>query len=603
MHIKTFNVKKCFLIIGISLCLLLAVISSMAWCPHSGGGGGVPPPPPPPPPPPGAPIPPSPPGVSPGIPFLPFPRAVPVRPQQGTGLTPYVWGQLFHNPNIALPMWEKWWLRNRLYYLPFKETISWIETSVTGETIPVTTELRKQFFATLVQCVKEDKSPMVRADAVLALGKSMDKSAIPVLREVFKNEKDFDVKNVTCLALGILEDESMVNDFKSILAKTKVSSHEIIHQSYVALALGYIRSNASIDILKELLSRSATNDEELQCSALLSLGNIQDKSLVPFIVKVLNDTSRNDAVRSYAALALGRIKDPSALPELKKLLNDKKSAIRASIAIAMGLIKSPDSKNDLINILTNDRTSEVRAYTAISLAQLGDKSVYQTISKFSKKGDYHLESMCILALGILGNEEAIPEIREIVEKKNKPLSYSAAILALGLLKDKTSVPVLMKIVEKDTADTISWCYAIQALGMIGDSRAIPTLEKAFQKARERIDVATNSYNNLTVALVLLGKRKDVLSALYEQLKNESLHPEFKYRILHGLAYLGDKTSLDQLIKLCKDQKDDNLRMYIAFALGYILDKGKINPLYKITADTNFDIWLDITDHIFMSKPD
>jgi len=541
-----------------------------------------------------------------------------VRPQAGTGLTPYMWEQLFHNPAIALPMWEQWWLRNRLHYLPFKDPITWLETNMTGETMPVSVELRKNVFDIITKCAKEDKDLMVRATAVLALGKSRDKNIIPVLREVFKSDKkseardvaslsaciqgdESDVKNIASLALGIMGDESVLNDFKSILANQKASSQEIISQSYTALSLGYIKNNDSIEILKEILNRPNKPNNELQCSALLSLGNLQDKSLIPFISKILTDLSRNDSVRSYAALALGRIKDPAALPELRKALQDKKSSVRASAAIALGLIESIEAKDDLINLLTNDKISEVRSYAAISLAQLGDKSVYSIISKFAKKGDYHLENMCTLALGILGNPEAIPELRELVEKKNKPLSYGAAILALGLLKDKSSVPNLIKIVEKESADTTNWCYAIQSLGMIGDAKAIPVLKKVFKT--ELTSFTTLAYSDLIVALTLLGKRQEILSLLHERLKNESLHSEIQYRILHGLAYIGDKTSLEHLVKFYNEQRDNYLRMYTVFALGYILDKNKISPLYKITADTNFDIWLDIIDQIAISKPD
>lgn len=527
--------------------------------------------------------------------------AVQNMPQCGTGLTPYVWEELFNNPKMILPMWGKWWLRNRLYYLPFKEPITWFEHSPSGETIPAATELRKQVLDTLIQSAKESKQPAVRTHAILALGKSNDKSAIPVLKEILKNDDNFNVRGVVLLTLGILEDESVINEFRSTLANTKPKSYEeVVTQSYAALALGYIKNNSSIEILKDSLTLH-NSDKETQCSALLALGNIGDKSVIPFICQILNDLSRDESVRAYAALALGRIKDQSASPELRKALTDKNSNIRASVAIAMGLIKSPDSKNDLINILKDDKISVVQAYAAISLAQLGDKSAYPIISQFAKKGDYHLESMCTLALGILGNPEAIPELREIVEKKNKPLSYGAAILALGLLKDKSSVPTLIKIIEKERVDTVNWCYAIQSLGMIGDAKAIPALEKVFKT--ELTSFTTLAYNDLVVSLTLLGKRKDMLYMLHEHLKNQSLHPEIKYRILHGLAYIGDKSSLEPLIRFCKEQEDDYLRMYAVFALGYVLDINKINPLYKITADTNFDIWLDITSRVFLGKPD
>ncbi len=245
-------------------------------------------------------------------------------------------------------MWENWWIRNRLYYLSFKEPIVWFETSTTGETIPVATELRKQVYNVLVKCMTEEKSPVVRATAALALGKFKDKTASGALKDSFKNDKDFDVKNVAALSLGILGEESVINDLKMILNDVQTTNTKFgeISRAYAALAMGYMNNKDTMEALKQFIANNrAPKDKQMQCAALLSLGNLQDKSLVPFIGGVLNDFGRDEFVRAYAALALGRIKDPSALPELKKVLRDQKPNVRASAALALGLIKSPDSKD------------------------------------------------------------------------------------------------------------------------------------------------------------------------------------------------------------------------------------------------------------------
>lgn len=575
------------LVFSIVLALFLGgpVISLMAWCPTGGGiwwppqskKGEKP-------------------KTGPGM----------ERPKSGPGIAPYMWDQMLNNPTLTasiLPMWENWWIRNRLYYLPFKEPIVWVDSTITGDTTPVTMELQKKVIAILIESVKNDKHPMVRSDAALALAKARDRSAIPVLQEVFETDKDFDVRNVAHLALGILGDESAINNLKTLKCYISDTSYKSLPCAYGALALGYIKNTKSIEILKEILDQNTNARSETQCSALLSLGNIQEKSLIPFISNILHDSSRDKSVRAYAALALGKIKDRSTLPELKKALTDQDPSIRSSVVIAIGLTKSSESKDDLIKVLSNDRTSEVRAYAVIALAQLGDKSAYSIISKIAKKGDYTVQNMSILALGILGNEDALPELRDILEKKGDPVIYRATIVALGLLKDKISVPKLIKIVDTEDSDPITWAYAIQSLGMIGDTQAVSVLEKAFQKVQARPDLAISAYNNLTIALTLLGKRQEVLSILYEQLKNESLIPELKWSVLFGIAYIGNKTSIEPLVNFYKEQNDNWVRRYVVFALGYILDKDKINPLYAITADNNFNIWLRIIDHILMSRPD
>jgi HEAT repeat protein len=639
------TMKGVIVSLGLMLCLAWFAASLIAWCPSgkraprarspqptpqppAGGGPQVNPNPTPNPnnPPAGG----NPPSTNPDLPPVtqptgPNPGSNPVsgtppafdpgpavtRPAYGPGLSPYFWDSLFYNPGATLPVWENWWIRNRLNYLQFKEPITWFQVSSNGETVPVATELRKQVFEALIDCLKNDKNPMVRANAALALGKSKDKNATDALKESMKNDKEFDVKNTAALALGILEEESVIDDIKNIVLDTKHGAeYKIISRAYAALSLGYFKkdNSAFIDTLKELFSpKNSKTDNEILCSALLTMGNLEDPSLISFITKIMNDYTRKIPVRAYAALALGRIKDPSALSELKKALNDKEKDIRASAAIAMGMIKSPDSKNDLLKVLTNDKDGTVKGYAAIALAKLGDKSVVPEFTRLLKKGDYHLQSLIPIALGLIDSQESLPMLREMLAKKNAN-TYSATILALGLLKDKESIPKLIKIVEKEQSDPIAWPYAIQALGLIGnqqDEKVVPVLEKAFKDALTRFDLATNAYNNLTVSLAMLGKRKEVLAELYKQLENEKLLPEIKWRILYGIAYIGDKGSLDPLVKFYNKNKtgDDYLRMYTVFALGYVLDKEKINPLYKITSDNNFGMWLRIIDHIIISKPD
>jgi HEAT repeat protein len=379
-----------------------------------------------------------------------------------------------------------------------------------------------------------------------------------------------------------------------------------ISKAYASLALGYIKDPQSIETLKETLKSESKTPLNVICAAALALGNLQDKSSIPLLSGILNDPKRTSQERAYAALALGRIKDPEAIPELKKAITDKTGDIRSCVAISFGLIKSPDTKNDLVNLLQNDKDSRVRQFAAMALAQLGDKSAAEPLRKLlaDKKTDFVVKGVITIALGILGDEKSADILREIASSKKEPFLRSASVLGLGLLKDKKAVPILINILKNDQlTDPISFLYAIQALGMIGDEQAIPELERLYKKAQEDLTMATAVYNNLTVALSMLGKRKEVLEILHKHIKEKKAMPSLMLRAIHGTAYVGDKESVANLINCYKDEKNQDVRMYIMFALGFILDPQKVNPLYDITADNNYFIWLNIMDHIAISKPD
>ncbi|MBI4833619.1 MAG: HEAT repeat domain-containing protein [Planctomycetes bacterium] len=532
---------------------------------------------------------------------VPKPPAPPPRPPAGTGLEPLVF-----NPVVSVPMWENWWARNRLHYLPFKQPIKWNEEDQTQKDGTISVEMNsisKQALDNLIKCLKEDVSPFLRANAALALGKFKHKNAVAALKSAMLDDKTPDVRNVAALSLGIMGEESVVNDLKAILLNETDRKSQMISQAYAALALGYIKTEASINALKESLNLNKKLHKEVQASAVLSLGNLQDKSLVEFIGKVLTNESYDEAVRSYAAIALGRIKDESVLPYLKKAMNSRDISVRSGVAIALGLLELPKAKTDLLNLL-RDKSTEVQAFAAVALAQLGDNGVYNDLNALTKKSDFNIEGMSFIALGLLGNKSALPDIQKIVVKKTKPLSRGAAILALGLMKDSTSVNILIDIVKKEvTSDPVSWDYAVLALGMIGDKKAIPALEEAFKKVQDRVDLAKVGYNNLTVALAMLGKRQEVLDTLYKKIEDKLTPTDIKSRALNGIAYIGDKGSIDHLVKYYDSEKNDELRFYSILAIGFILDKDTINPLYKITADMNFKVKMLIQDHIFFSKPD
>ncbi|MBI4833924.1 MAG: HEAT repeat domain-containing protein [Planctomycetes bacterium] len=547
-----------------------------------------------------------PPPVLPPKPKIQETPKVPPRPPTSTGLEPLVL-----NPPSPVPnnfgMWEVWWIKNRLNYLPFKTPLVWDEEKPIGQDETIAVQQNKNKLIDRIAAVlKNDKVALTRAMAALALGKTKNRNVVKHLKESLENDKEFFVQNVVCLSLGLTGDPSAVEDLRKIIFTKKLIS---VTRAYAVLGLGYIKDNKSVETLKELLvlKDGEKIEKDIVCSALLSLGNLQEKAQIPLIEKILNNSKLEEDIRSYAALALGRMGDAEAIPLLNTALKDahKTPKLRASITIAFGLIKSPEAKNTLIELLAKDKIPTVRQFAVISLAQLGDKSAYNIILDVVKGKEIvlGLKEFAIIALGILGEEKACDTLRELLTKKNTP-ARSATVIALGLLKDKKSVPLLLEILEKEEfTDPVSWLYACQALGMIGDESAINAVEKIYQKAQKELAVAANVYNNLTVSLAMLGKRQEILETLHNRINNKELMPQFVLHALHGIAYIGDKSSLEKVMDFYDGEQNPDMRQYAMFAIGFILDTEKINPLYKITADTNYDIRLAILDHVFTSKPD
>jgi len=496
-------------------------------------------------------------------------------------------------------IWQSWWEQNCLHYLKWREPISWVTVKNTGETISVASEVQKKMIQEVfIPCLKEDKNAIARASAALALAKMEDQSSLATLKEALNQDKDFDVKRTVAFSLAMLQDKDTINEIIELTNNNQAKFSKFLDRPTALLILGYIKNPAVLESINGVFDPKKKSDTETQCAALLALANFKDKSYIPLISNILNDKSKDANIRVYAALALGFIKDPSALPELKKALDEKDNSIRSSAVMALGMIKSPDSKNDLINLLNKDKNAEVKAYTLLSLAQLRDASTYPTLSKISASKDYFLQGVSAISWGITGNEKILPELRELVEKKKRPMAYNAAIVAVGLLNDKKSVPILMKVLEKDKADQIAWAYAVQSLAMIGDNQITPALEKIFEEDQKKCSLTTEAYNNLLVALTVLGKRKEVLSVLTKQLEDKNLANDIKLNTLHGIGYIGDKSSIEPLINAYKQEKDNWVRMYAVQSLLLLLEKETINCYCCVIANYNFSINRLILDYMF-----
>ena len=146
---------------------------------------------------------------------------------------------------------------------------------------------------------------------------------------------------------------------------------------------------------------------------------------------------------------------------------------------------------------------------------------------------------------------------------------------------------------------------VVAFGAGRQQDAVPVLEKFFEKVQDQSQAALAdvAYNNITVALTMLGQRAKVLEILHKKLIDKSVTSEIKQKVLHGIGYAGDETSLDVLVDYYKDEKNEHLKSFVIMAMGFILDKNKISPLYKIVADGNPDIPLNIMIIMLLTRPD
>lgn len=560
------------------------------------------------------------------------PAPVPSRPPLGPGIQPLIQSMRSGGSNLlgTAEPWEAWWTRNRELYLNVHQPIEWVKIIEGGTKSVKRFEVYDRLIELLIKGV-EEKDQYVAFRSAVALGMAKAEPSNTALKKAYAAEKRFFVKNNVVFGLGLTGDAQCAE----IVRETLANKGPALSRCYAAAALGFVNDPAVIKLLHEIASQK--EDAEVLCCAALSLGNIGDLSSIPILVKLLNpikgqELRKDGRIRVHAALALGRIgrkiasapagpvkvategeeetndKDstpqPSAdaevrksiLAELGKSAADKDRDVRAAVAIALGLMKAEESKDILLNML-KDSTGLVRGLAAVALTQSGIKDIYDTLNKALQKSGEEDKGLIIIALGLLGDEKIKPKLREIVQsRKEKMLTKGAAAIALGLLKDTEAIQPLAEIIKKQDNPSLS-PYVILTLGMIGDGNAVEPLKKKWEDVDNK-NINAIAYTNLAVALTLLGKRDElVIPRLLKHCAKDA--PEtLKVYAFHTLGIIGTRDIAQTFVDAFNDENTTaEVRKSIVTGVGFLLDKNSAPQINRFTAESHFDIYMIIMDHI------
>lgn len=179
----------------------------------------------------------------------------------------------------------------------------------------------------------KDNDPLVRSNAVKALGAIEDPRAVKPLITVL-NDKDPLIQRQAVKALGRINDLRAVEPLIGVLEDREKKPY--VRMS-AAEALGSMGDAKAVEPLV-----AALNDPywEVRGYAAEALGRIGDQSAVEPLITALKD--QDATVRGNAADGLAKIKDPRAIEALSVALTDKSKTVRKKAARALSVIAGED---------------------------------------------------------------------------------------------------------------------------------------------------------------------------------------------------------------------------------------------------------------------
>ncbi|MDD2716962.1 MAG: HEAT repeat domain-containing protein [Candidatus Wallbacteria bacterium] len=395
----------------------------------------------------------------------------------------------------------------------------------------------------LVNLLKhEDRE--VRILAADALGKTNNSKAVKPLIGAL-SDKVWLVRKAAAMGLSQIKDLPLEDLVKSL------SSGEDNVRFWVAAILGEVGERAIEPLLKMLTAP----EKELRFYSAQALGKIRDDRVVINLVNALQDESWT--VRNKVSESLIDLGDVSLIPVMKSLMsqnedrrfwakkvievigpqeldqileiisNSRDSELRYFAAYTLSLIGNERCLPYLINASLNDPNEWVRKYSITALSKIKDNRALDVMAKLLFDLDEDVAYWTAKSFTNMG-EMAIEKIRTILEAGD-PKAKNLAILALGGIGDKQAVTMLIDRLAEKGPEADRCAGILAACG----EKAVPYLIDCLGSTRAEMR------ENASRVLIKIGEPAE--DALAEAL--QSNNQDMKYwsaKVLREIKKLKDR---------------------------------------------------------------
>ena len=274
----------------------------------------------------------------------------------------------------------------------------------------------------LFEILALEKEPEPYQDAVNVLIKVLDAfltlgeftKATELLRRVNIILKTYDLEDwqIESFRKIILEagDEVRIERIGKVLEREEVRLEDI--NAYLLL----LQKNSVTPLIKLLGELKNSKTRRVFCDALSVIGKDAIELITPFI-----DDRRWYLVRNITYI-LGRIGKEQSFPYILKAFNHEENRVRREAIQALGLIGGPKAIGLLVRALTYNDV-RIRCMASINLGKVGKEIGLISLLEVVQKKDFHKREPVEIkaffnAVGMVGSNEAIPVLQQLLERKS-----------------------------------------------------------------------------------------------------------------------------------------------------------------------------------------
>lgn len=353
---------------------------------------------------------------------------------------------------------------NRNVYLLTQEEIEGLKKEVEAEIDPTSVFNITDILFEILALEKEREYYQIAAnlilkiiDALITLGDFQ--KAAEILKRVYITIKTYEIKDwqTEIIRKLIIDagDENRIERIGNTLQRDEKIDLEGLY-NYLLL----LQRNAIKPLVKLLGELKNSKTRRVFCDALSEIG----KNTIELFILFLED-KRWFLIRNIIYI-LGRIGKEQTIPYIQKALNHPDHRVRREAVQALGLIGGP---------------------RAIALLQKAIEDV-----------DIRIRTLAVINLGKVGKKGALLPLLEMIQSKEfpkkDPLEIKAFFDAIGMIGSNDAIPILRQLLERKGWFTRGKVDAIRigaanALAMIGTSEAKAVLESGINSKDEAIKEA------------------------------------------------------------------------------------------------------------------
>lgn len=224
-----------------------------------------------------------------------------------------------------------------------------------------------------------DEHELVRKMATASLGNLGDLRALIPLINALQTDPSAEVREWAAYSLASLNDSRALEPLIAALKDHNRGVRFRVIGALGRLAHSGLKDTRPVVPLMEIVKQVGENDLDIMTSAISALGDFGDNRSFELLMNLVQNENNHDRVRENAIVSLGHLKNDQAVEVLVELLSESKFRLDAAIA----------------------------------LGEIGDHRAIKPLMNYAMDTNVDVCYAVILALGIIGDETAVPLLSHI----------------------------------------------------------------------------------------------------------------------------------------------------------------------------------------------